>query len=1672
MPRYDGDPTMLQEYSFRVRLRQAREKTISTEELQKQGPLGLRLVDGLRGAALQVARNIPVDKLAGSEGPDLLIKQLNQSLKPRRAQECRELYSAGAQVHGILSRQSGESMSSFILRRKTWYRMLLDLDDSMRFPEAILSDQILITSGIQDDHKLLIRAAIGGDMTVDKICDELVAQHGRIHEAELRKSTWKTGQGKGKDRFPPRHRTWHANHADGEVDDWDDGHSQSLGGFEDGDDGSTVYASYASASEEHSYASYVAEDEDPIYEVYSAMCASGLDESDAEAVEHAAEVLQAESEVYYIHKRAQSSGHYGFGYNRPRQGPSNAMTSEQKQRIEALKKRTTCRRCFQVGHWSTDPVCPKGKGKGKKGSSSAPSSPTNKGGKSHHGKGDNKNKPRTVYFALNEFGLSDAAGSGESQKTSYMTIREFGQVPPPSSIQHGSIVGEFPEMTADQMLDEAIRRAQVAQAVNTMPITSGGPPVPEDSDFELLDVPTGGMSMVPQVPLMLSPAMSPTPALMPQPEVPSVPVTFSPGEVCKHERTTKAGSNAYQKVTKCKDCGEILELIKTEKAVKMVTKEPKECLHENKDYRGTTAATWRWKCKDCDHAEEGFKNPGETGRVGAAASSTSFPATSLAADLPDRLISLMSHTVDTHKAMGFATSAEQMDIIYAKCRMMVFGSGPIATSTRTAAYAPTAQTSPTSTASSMTSAPVPSSGAGVPRRVPTGPDPRTISLDQLDSWHDETLRHGAHQGRTFRVVADREKSYCKFLLGKFRQGALRDPSLIEFCRYLELCISHGGTAFMVHQAHVVKSEDTLVAIIDTGCNNTCHGEKWLQNYMQLTGIDLSLNQGSGSFKGVGGQVQVNGRREIPVMFRLQNGELAKGTIHSTELKGSEAPLLLSMGAQKKLGLVIDTEEGTVFSKFFKSDLEIVDRDGLPGICLIPNLSDEDGDTCLAMSSQFEDEVSSPSDKSTIEMDQIEFMDVPEDLELPHLDLSSCKVKVLSKGQKKNLVESLDEVEKEDLAMWSTLRQERDGGSHQRHQKLLPRGCKSFLLEIFAGMATLTMMASSWNLPVSAPVDIRLGGAEHNLLSPKRRMEVWRYVDEQDPFLLTFSPVCGPWSPWQGLNMSKSEETADKIEFERKRWYPVVKWMVALIKDRLRKGREVLLEQPWGSKMWTLKCLEDFLQEHHENELTGELAECVRLDQCCYDLKDRKSNLPHLKPTGLLLSSSYMKQHLQQRCDGSHLHEPLEGGNRTKLAQERPEKLCEKILQGAYEEMVYGIVKSAFPAENLAEEHLELGPLDAIHTEVDLAQPQQKRRKVDLHELSREEDFEEIQDERAENLLMEQEKERKAKWLAIPREKRVALRRLHVMTGHCSVPALIRMLRASAADRDVLQAAQHFQCQTCQETAKEQDPAVARPMKPSFQQVFNYELAADVFEIHDSEDRRHSILSMVDMSTHFHVAVRVGGGGVPGSKVCADAFNVAWFSWAGAPKYLVVDQGVHHKGKVAALMLAHGTQIRQVAARAPFQLGTAERHGGLLKQIMKRAIHDRQIHGADMIAALCSEAARVKNTLLNNGGYSPSQWVMGFQPEDPTSLLNGDFESNIGVHQNIVDVESGELGTQDRFMLQLLVRQYAKEAYMKADASQKIRKALLRKSVPLRGPIVLVILFPSTRKESGTAHAVF
>ena len=145
---------------------------------------------------------------------------------------------------------------------------------------------------------------------------------------------------------------------------------------------------------------------------------------------------------------------------------------------------------------------------------------------------------------------------------------------------------------------------------------------------------------------------------------------------------------------------------------------------------------------------------------------------------------------------------------------------------------------------------------------------------------------------------------------------------------------------------------------------------------------------------------------------------------------------------------------------------------------------------------------------------------------------------------------------------------------------------------------------------------------------------------------------------------------------------------------------------------------------------------------------------------MLLSCKEMKRFLQLRCDGSHDHEPLEGGQRTKRAQQWPEDMCKGLVHDAMEEMRRQVMKVGFAAEYELEEMQEHGTLDGIYTLDDVEEPAAKRQRINLDELDREEEYEEMELSKEDELVAQKEKNRREGWLKISKDQRVALRRLH------------------------------------------------------------------------------------------------------------------------------------------------------------------------------------------------------------------------------------------------------------------------------------------------------------------------
>ena len=79
----------------------------------------------------------------------------------------------------------------------------------------------------------------------------------------------------------------------------------------------------------------------------------------------------------------------------------------------------------------------------------------------------------------------------------------------------------------------------------------------------------------------------------------------------------------------------------------------------------------------------------------------------------------------------------------------------------------------------------------------------------------------------------------------------------------------------------------ILAILDTGCNNICDGDKWMQRFAEAHGNMPEIEKAMGKFRDVDGKVMVAGKRPIPMRMRTLDDEMIAGTI---TLQDSEAPL--------------------------------------------------------------------------------------------------------------------------------------------------------------------------------------------------------------------------------------------------------------------------------------------------------------------------------------------------------------------------------------------------------------------------------------------------------------------------------------------------------------------------------------------------------------------------------------------------------------------------------------------------------------------------------------------------------------------------------------------------------------------------------------------------------------
>ena len=127
------------------------------------------------------------------------------------------------------------------------------------------------------------------------------------------------------------------------------------------------------------------------------------------------------------------------------------------------------------------------------------------------------------------------------------------------------------------------------------------------------------------------------------------------------------------------------------------------------------------------------------------------------------------------------------------------------------------------------------------------------------------------------------------------------------------------------------------------------------------------------------------------------------------------------------------------------------------------------------------------------------------------------------------------------------------------------------------------------------------------------------------------------------------------------------------------------------------------------------------------------------------------------------------------------------------------------------------------------------------------------------------------------------------------------------------------------------------------------------------------------------------------------------SWAGYPKSVVTDRGLHNRRIFAQELSAAEVQLYTIGLEAPYQLGRTERHGGMWKEVAMATIDAREISGASHMKIMADETSKIMNERNRKSGFSPAQWVLGKQPRYGAGERNDEEQDGaLGPLEQLVD----------------------------------------------------------------------
>ncbi|CAE7840841.1 RE2 [Symbiodinium necroappetens] len=262
-------------------------------------------------------------------------------------------------------------------------------------------------------------------------------------------------------------------------------------------------------------------------------------------------------------------------------------------------------------------------------------------------------------------------------------------------------------------------------------------------------------------------------------------------------------------------------------------------------------------------------------------------------------------------------------------------------------------------------------------------------------------------------------------------------------------------------------------------------------------------------------------------------------------------------------------------------------------------------------------------------------------------------------------------------------------------------------------------------------------------------------------------------------------------------------------------------------------------------------------------------------------------------------------------------------------------------------------------------------------------------------------------LQVPVEVRRSIARAHINLGHPTAQELIRMATASGSPRP-------------------QAPRPATATTNAFQ--FGDRVEVDIFYLRDLQGRSCMILGAVDVATRVHQA------GFLRSREPQDAYDVLdniWLKPFGLMTQIALDPDTTFQGAFQERLRSRGVMVDYCAAEAHWQIGHVERQNAFLRTVMEKLVDTFAATSVTDIKLLLAPALHAVNSMTLSRGRSAL-------PRLPGGLLS-DF--------NVLTATP----TDDPAATAEIIRLETLKTLYDLNVRQSMRRAILRKTRDTKVP---------------------